>query len=310
MSVFCCACFSMQLISNLPLLLVGLFYTLGVWASDAMIPLTNALYVSYNQRKYSINYGISRGIGSAATALSSLAIGFLIARLGSIWMIIFLITFRLICFITLVGFPKIQKMIDTEKMIDTSCSILEFFIQYKWYCASLVGILFFGMFHAMTENYMIAIMEHLGGNSSHVGTALFIAAMVGAIVITFFSIIREHFCDNTLIKIGAASFLIKAVLFYFASNITAIYLIQLLQATSYVFLVPTLVFYSSTKVRDCDMVKGQAFSTAAYALGCSAGNFVGGQLLTFGVETMLGAGIAMTTVGTIILFMTVEKHDY
>lgn len=57
------------------------------------------------------------------------------------------------------------------------------------------------------------------------------------------------------------------------------------------------------------MMIGQAFSTAAYALGCSAGNFAGGQLLSLGVEAILFAGIVMTLVGTIIIFTTVTKKD-
>ena len=57
------------------------------------------------------------------------------------------------------------------------------------------------------------------------------------------------------------------------------------------------------------MVKGQAFITAAYALGCSAGNFTGGQLLTFGVRAILIAGIIMALVGTVIIFSTVNKSD-
>ena len=58
------------------------------------------------------------------------------------------------------------------------------------------------------------------------------------------------------------------------------------------------------------MVKGQAFSTASYTLGCAAGNFAGGQLLSaFDVRTMLIAGIAMAMAGTAVFFLTVEKQD-
>ena len=79
--------------------------------------------------------------------------------------------------------------------------------------------------------------------------------------------------------------------------------------TSYGFMHPTQVYYANAKVAPEDMVKGQAFSTAAYALGCSAGNFAGGQLLSLGVEAILFAGIVMTLVGTIIIFTTVTKKD-
>ena len=106
--------------------------------------------------------------------------------------------------------------------------------------------------------------------------------MVAAPVIFFFEKIRKVFRDTTVLKIAAVSFFIKAVGFYFAGNIQTIYLLQFFQISSYALLVPDQVYYAKEKVRDNDMVKGQAFITAAYALGCAAGNFAGGQLLSQG----------------------------
>ena len=58
------------------------------------------------------------------------------------------------------------------------------------------------------------------------------------------------------------------------------------------------------------MVKGQAFITASYTLGCAIGNFAGGQLLEhFDVVALLVAGIAMAAAGTLVLFLTVERQD-
>ena len=310
LSALCCLCFCVQLIPWLPLVPTGIFYTVGVWSSDAMVPLLNALSVAYRQAGYPINYGASRGIGSAATAISSLVLGFVIARFGTVWMILFLLVFRIACMIVMAGYPKIQKERINPQEAKESCSIPRFFSHYRWYCASLLGILFLGMYHSMTENYLIAIVGALGGDSSHVGTALFISAMVGAPVIFCFDQIRKHICDTGLLKIAAVSFLIKAVLFSFAKDIAAIYLLQLLQTTSYAFLAPTQVYYANAKVRSCDMVKGQAFITAAYALGCSAGNFAGGQLLGHGVEAILSAGIFMALIGTFAIFATVNKSDF
>lgn len=310
MSALCCLCFFAQLIPRFPLVLTGIFYMVGVWSSDAMVPLLNTLSVACQQAGCPINYGASRGVGSAATAISSLVLGFVIAHFGTVWMILFLLCFRVICMIVMAGYPKIQKKrIDTQEEKE-SCSIPYFFFHYRWYCASLLGILFLGMYHSMTENYLVAIVGALGGDSSHVGTALFISAMVGAPVIFCFDQIRRRIRDTGLLKIAAVSFLIKAVLFYYAKDITTIYLLQLLQTTSYAFLAPTQVYYANAKVRNCDMVKGQAFITAAYALGCSAGNFAGGQLLESGVKAILSAGIFMALIGTIAIFATVNKSDF
>ena len=309
LSAVCCVCFSLQLVSGLPLMIAAVLYMVGVWSSDVMVPLLNALSVACNGAGYSINYGAARGIGSAATAISSLVIGFIIAELGTTWMLLFLLIARICCIITLVGYPSIRKAVSVRTEKQESCSIPQFFSRYRWYCVSLLGIAFFGMFLAMMENYLIAIMGALGGDSSHVGTALFISAIVTSPVIFFFSKIRAKTKDTNLLKIAAVSFLVRAVCLYFAKDIWAIYVLQLLHITSYGFMHPAQVYYANAKVGSTDMVKGQAFITAAYALGCSAGNFAGGQLLNLGVDAILIAGIVMAGIGTLIVFATVTKKD-
>lgn len=309
LSVLCVGCMGVLLISNVPIWLAGLCYMSSIWLSDAMVPLTNALCVSYNQAGYQINYGAARGIGAAASAISSLALGHVIAWMGNQWMILMLTAFRFMCIVILLGYPSAEKPTASQETASRGTSVFSFFLTYRWYCASLTGVLFLGMYHAMTENYMIAIMGRLGGNSRHVGMALFISSMAGAPVIFSFQHIRKKMPDTWLLKIAACSFLLKAILLYFAGKIQLVYFIQLLQITSYAFLSPAQVCYARDRVCRTDMVKGQAFSTAAYALGCSGGNFVGGQLLGFGADAILLAGIFMALTGTVIIFLTVTKTD-
>lgn len=309
LSALCVGFLLLQLLPGLPVLLAAIGYLAAVWCSDAIVPLLNALSVACNDAGYPINYGAARAVGSAASAIGALVLGIIIAKLGSLWMFLFLISFRLICMISMAGYPKFSKTYNRQGAVDTSCSISQFFKRYRWFCVSLLGIGCLGMFHAMTENYMIAIMEHLGGNSSNVGIALFISSMSGALVIFCFQFFRRHFLDTTLLILSGFSFLLKAVLFCFAGSIPAIYGIQLLQTVSYAFLAPTQVYYAGAKVHPADMVKGQAFITAAYALGCSGGNFSGGQLLAISVDAMLIAGIGMTLLGTLILLFSVRKSD-
>ena len=161
----------------------------------------------------------------------------------------------------------------------------------------------------MIENYMIAIMGRLGGDSSHVGTALFIACISGAPVIFLFQVFRRRCKNTTLIIIAALCFLAKSVLIFFARSITAVYLIQLMQTCTYALLCPAQVYYAGEKIHVSDMVKGQAFVTAVFSLGCSAGNFLGGQLLGISVDAMLLAGIGTAFLGCGILCLTVNKKD-
>lgn len=309
MTILSALCFSALLIPNIPIMGAGLCYMVGAWSSDAMIPFTNALCISYTQHGFSINYGAARGIGAAASALSSLVLGFVIAQLGSAWMILLLVLFRILFILLLCRYPRINKATVTQSITDNSCSIREFFSRYRWYCVSLLGIALLGMFLTIIENYLIAIMGALGGNSSHVGIALFISSLVVAPTIFFFSKIRKRIKDVNLLKIAAVSFLIRAVCLYFAKDITTVYLVQLLHISSYGFMHPTQVYYANASVHPNDMVKGQAFITAAYAFGCSGGNFLGGLLLPYGVATILFAGIIITLAGSLILFLTIGKSD-
>ena len=306
----CGVCFTAIQLLPLPQWLFGLLYLMGVFTFDAMMPLLNSVCVAYNQQNYKINYGVGRGIGSFAYSLAALAIGKVIAGMGADWMIWIVLVLLAANVAVTLGYPRLDAQELREKQISECCSIPVFFKRYKWYCISLLGVMLLAMFHAMTENYLIKIMGRLGGDSGSVGVALFIATAIEMPVILWFDTVRKHIPDNRLLTLAGLSFLLKAALFLIAPSVTSIYLIQLLQATSYSFLSPTQLYYANAKVQQADMVKGQAFITASYTLGCAIGNFTGGQLLAhFNVVTLLIAGIVMAAAGTLVLFLTVDRKD-
>ena len=306
----CMLCFVLLLFLSLSPVAFGLLYLTAVFTLDAMQPLLNAVCVAYTGAEYKINYGVGRGIGSFAYSLAALGIGRVIADFGGDWMLWIVLALLTGNIIASVAYPSLPARENRENSASNCCSIPVFFRRYKWYCISLLGVMLLAMFHAMFENYMIKVMEKLGGNSSSVGIALFVATAIETVVLLYLDRIRKIARDNTLFKIAALSYLLKSVLVLIAPNVLSIYFIQLLQATSYTFLAPVQLYYANNKVSQDDMVKGQAFITASYTLGCAAGNFTGGQLVeNFGVTVMLVAGIVMSVAGTAIIFMTVDKSD-
>lgn len=310
LTTLCAACFAAIQLLPVPQWLFGLLYLMGVFTFDAMTPLLNAVCVAYNQQGCRINYGLGRGIGSFAYSLAALAIGKAIAGWGADWMIWIVLALLAANVVITLGYPRMGERVTQEKRESECCSIPVFFRRYKWYCFSLLGVMLLAMFHAMTENYLIKVVGRLGGDSSSVGTALFIATVAEMPVILWFDSVRKRIPDNRLLKLAGVSFLLKAVLFLAAPSVASIYLIQILQATSYAFLSPTQLYYANAKVLQADMVKGQAFITASYTLGCAIGNFTGGQLLeVFDVAALLMAGIIMAASGTVILFLTVDQKD-
>ncbi len=310
LTVFSGVCFACVLLPGLPRPVFALLYLLGVWAFDAMMPLMNSVCVRFIAMGCAINYGVSRAVGAASFAVAALGIGYLMERMGADSMILLNLMLLGLCAAITLGYPRSTKTeVSVAEKID-SCSVMDFFRRYRWYCVSLLGILLLGMFHAMTENYLIAIFERLGGGSSNVGVALFIPTVVEAVVMVYFSRIRKRISDNWLLRWAGITFLVKSVIFLLAPSIPVIYAAQVLQATSYGFLSPTQMYYADAKVHRSDMVKGQAFITASYSLGCAIGNFTGGVLVQHcGVVTMLCAGVGMAAAGTAVLFLTVDKKD-
>ena len=304
------ACFASIQLLPLTGTLYGLVYLLGVFTFDAMNPLLNAVSVSYNRSGFRINYGVGRGIGSFAYAVSALAIGKVMAGLGADWMIWISLALLGGNVAATLGYPGLTETAFQQKIRSECCPVPVFFRRYRWYCVSLLGVMLLAMFHAMTENYLIEVVSPLGGDSGTVGIALFVATAIEMVVIVNFDWLRTKISDSWLLKLAGLSFLLKSVLFLMARNVMAIYGIQLLQATSYSFLSPTQLYYADAKVSPADMVKGQAFITAAYTLGCAIGNFTGGQLLdAFNVRVLLYAGVAMAAAGTAVFFLTVDKKD-
>ena len=311
LTLVCGTFFTALLLLPLPMWLFGLLYLLGIFTFDVMMPLLNAISVAYTARGRSVNYGFARGIGALAFSIAALAIGEVIARFGPdymLWIVLALLAAGIVVILT---FPKLDNTAETRtaKTADC-CSIPEFVRRYRWYCLSLGGVMLLAMFHAMTENYLIEIMRRLGGDSSSVGFALFVATFAEMGILIFFTQVRARITDARLLKIAGLSFLLKSVLLTIAPSVGSIYLIQLLQATSYAFLSPTQLYYADSRVAQTDMVKGQAFITASYTLGCALGNLIGGQLLSFsGVPALLYAGIGMAAAGTVIFFLTVDRRD-
>lgn len=306
----CMISFGSLILFPVPLPVLGLLFLLGVWAFDVMNPLMNSIHVHYGTSGYPMNYGVARGVGSLAFSLAALLLGYVIRFAGADAML-FAVLGALVCVVvTVAGYPRTGASLQPRHAAADCCSVGVFFVRYRWYCVSLTGIAFLAMFHVMTENYLIAIMERLGGNSSHVGTALFLSSASAVPVLFLFSRIRQRIPDQWLLKIAGLSFLLKGIVFLLAPNILTIYAAQLLQTTSYAFLSPVQVFYAKQKVSPADMVKGQSFITAFYALGCALGNLLGGTLIEqFGVLTMLVIAVVIAAFGTAILFLTVGKAD-
>ena len=87
-----------------------------------MAALVNALSVGYGKAGYAVNYGVGRGIGASATAVTSLVLGFVIAKLGNTWMLVLMMAAWTLFGLAVAGYPSIAKpAADGDSVQSQSC---------------------------------------------------------------------------------------------------------------------------------------------------------------------------------------------
>ena len=290
-----------------PKLLFAILYILALMFSDMQIPMLNSLNVYYSERGWKINYGLGRGMGGLGFAFATLLFGYLVEKIGASCLPYLAIILSLLTGIITLVYPKDNSLVDSEAQTSAS-SLTEFFSRYRWYCISLIAIMLLAFYHSMVENYLIEIVRPLGGDSTEVGIALFIATLLELPTMMIFPALHKKIGSYRFFIISGVSFVVKAVLFMLARSVSAVYIAQLLQCVTYVPLAMVQVYYAKECVDDIDMVKGQSTITASYTLGCAIGNLIGGNVISaYGVPSMLSFGLAVTIAGLVFALFSVPK---
>lgn len=307
----CLLCLRLLPLSRLPF---AALYLLGALLLDLAVPLINALAVYYTDRGVALHYGVGRGVGSLAFAFASWMLGLAMERFGANVMLTIAVCLFAALLLVAALFPRVEREKEpanqAREPAQAPCSLPVFFTRYKRYCVSLLGVLFLLAFHSMNQNYMVAILGRVGGGSGDLGVAIAISTICETPMVMLFSRIQKKARCATWLIIAAMTYVLRATLLFFAPSVLSIKLIQVLQAGSYGLYVPLSVIYARESVRRADMVKGQAMISAAYALGCSLGNFVGGRLLDIsGVRSLLLCGVGFTVAGLVVFLITGRRQS-
>ena len=286
-------------------LIAVLFGSMYIIAS-IYLPMINTALFAYEREGIKLNFGVARGTGSATYAIMALLIGNMALRFGT--KIIpasgLIIMVLLLCVVSTMP-PTKKSVFESEEYRQTN--IISFIRKYPYFSVMLLAVLFIFFSHNIIGTYLLQIVQYLGGNSSNLGTAMFIQAVVEIPVLFTFSFIMSKIKVGNLMILACAGYILRAVLYFVSINIGMIYITQLSQICSFAIIAAASVYFTGTSVREEDHATGQAFMTGMMSAGTVLGSLFGGAILDYvGMRALLSVNILLSVIGTGIAICSVR----
>lgn len=304
----------------------GILYCILIVGIHTLNPLINALGTECINQGKQLNFGVARGIGSGGYAVLCYILGIVLARTqASIQPLTACLIFIGLA-ISVMCFP-FEKRKETEETTEgkeaggggndrkAHNTPWEFFSRYKKFGVVLIGCVLLYSSHMMVGGFGFQIVVSKGGGSEEAGIVMAIAALAELPVLFVFAYMLKIARCDIWVRISAIAFMVKALLTFWATNMTFYYCVQALQLLGWGLFTVASVYYVNEVIEKRDAIKGQAYMTAAYSLGCIIGAAAGGKLIDAkGVDTMLLWATAASLVGMVILLFAAgsaaKEHGY
>ena len=276
------------------------------------MPLLNGMAFIYEKAGGVINYGLCRGLGSAAYAVGSNIVGRLWSVLGTRTLPVWAMLGAAFTFFAINLMPNAPKDVargSKAKKVDDSITILQFFGKYRDISLVVLSLVLMYFCHFIINNYMAKVIGMFvdTGIEGIQGNALFIAAMLELPMMFGFSFILDKISVNKIIVFAAIVYSVKHVVTALCFSVPMFYGAMALQMLSYAALVPAVVYFANEHVDEADRNKGQAVFAAASSVGGLLASFLGGFLFSFvPVRAVLILGAAASCAGTALMMVALR----
>lgn len=308
-------------------------YALIYMIQFAYQPVMTALCFEYQKAGCSIMYGLARGLGSASFAVTSMIIGGIVERNGVSILLWVNIGTMIVSAAVVYIFRKSEPADNDTAGTDTAAaagngeragdgepdkdgaaqankktSIVSFVGAYPAFMLFLVAAVCFFFAHNMINDFMIRIINELGGNETELGYATFLQAILELPVMALIALVLKRISAEKLLVFSGFAFFVKILILIFAGSMPMMYLSQSFQLFAYAVFIPAGAYYVSKTMDVSDQVKGQAFITSAITVGGVFSNLVSGVILDrSGIRAMLITGTAVCALGVLIAYIAMTK---
>lgn len=303
-------------------LLMAAVITLAVATINILQPFVNAVSVELEEAGCRINFGLCRAFGSLGYAVVSTLMGFLAVRFseqiipvtGIACCILFICTtlpLRIQNGESNTAVSRTQDTApDTHPDTPEAQSLISFLFSNKRFLLFLLSVMCLFTSHNFTTGYLYQIACSVGGDSSSLGIAGAIAAMLELPGMMLFSYLLTKASCRTLLRISGIGFFLRFLDFFLANSVTTLYMAQIPQTFSYALFIPASVHYVSRLFSKADMAKAQSLVTTAITIGGIIASIAGGRLID--VAGMHFSELCVTIlggIGALVLFFSAENVE-
>ena len=276
-------------------------------AANALAPLINALGVQVMNAGHTINFGLSRGIGSITYAVVSFGLGLLLKTAKPDVLPLFSVVFYLALGAAVARFPADRRARlpaggEQAKLDRGGFNRVGRLLRGNGLFALLLAAVvctFCGQ--SMLSSFLIQIMRRVGGGAENVGVAGGLAAAIELPAMALFTVLIRKFRSSTLLRVSFSIFVCKALATSLAASVAGVYAAQIFQFGGYAMFIPASVYYANEVIPERSLAKGQAALTSASTFGGVAASLFGGWLLDFsGVGALLAASVLVSFAGCVM----------
>lgn len=288
--------------------LLGTLYFLG----NLIAPFINSAHYHYSSRGYYINFGIARGAGSAAFAMLALIIGSVAQELGPRAIPVFGAAVSIILMLVTLWLPYLDSAPQStgHHAPHSRVNVVNFLRKYPTFSMMLLAVLLMYFSHNLLSIFLLQVVQSLGGDSSHLGTALALQASVEIPVLFGFSLLMRYFAVKKLMLFAGFGYIVRALMYLASGSIPMLYATQFAQMCSFAILAAASVYYTGIYVEEADQTTGQAFMTSMMPASTVLASLTGGWILQYmSMSAMLFFNLAVTLCAVVIAFLSVRMPD-
>ena len=208
-----------------------LLYALALALLQLQTPLVNGLGVTSINCGEKLNYGVSKSLSSVTFALVSFLLGRLTAARGGEPVPVAIT----LCSLLFIGSICLYPTQRAPRQPGQGAGVqgLAFFKKYPRFTGVLLGCILIYISHALLNNFTLQIMVTKGGNSSHMGLAMALAALSELPTMLLFTKMLQKKNSGFWMKLTGFFFLLKALGSWLAPNVAVYCLLQLTQVLAW-----------------------------------------------------------------------------